>query len=359
MRILVIGDWHSEVHEEWVFRAFKALGHEVYPFGWNVYFKPKRSSNRPMGKFEYYFLKIQNRIIMGPKVAALNRDVLQAVDRLRPDILFVYRGTHLLPITLCRIKEKNPAIVLIGYNNDNPFAPGQIYGLWRHFLRGISYYDLMLAYRAQNVEDFKLAGAKRVHLLRSWFVPERNFPVELSPEEQEKYKSDVVFAGNYEPQGRIEWLEEIVKAGFNLRLFGPGEYWDRKIRRSSWLHHLAPVKQVWGEDYNKALCGAKVALCLLSKLNQDTYTRRCFEIPATKTLLLSEYTDDLTNLYTEGVEAEFFRSKDELIAKLNRYVSNEVLRRRVAEAGYRRVVADGHDVISRMRQVLTWVNEIH
>ena len=358
MRILLIGDWHSEVHEEWVFRAFKTLGHEVHPFGWYGYFKPKRSLTSTTGKFERNFLKIQNRIIIGPKVATLNRDVLHAVDQFGPDMVFVYRGTHLWPDTLRQIKERHPATVLVGYNNDNPFVSAPVYGLWRYFLRGISHYDLVLAYRIQNTTDFKLAGAKRVHLLRSWFVRERNHPVELSREEQVEYGSDVVFAGNYEPQGRLEWLEEISKAGFNLRLFGPGKYWDKIILKSPWLQHLAPVNQVWGENYNKALCGAKVALCLLSKLNRDTYTRRCFEIPATKTLLLSEYTDDLATLYTEGVEAEFFRSKDELIAKLNRYVPNEALRRSVAEAGYRRVVADGHDVLSRMRQVITWVNEL-
>jgi spore maturation protein CgeB len=93
-------------------------------------------------------------------------------------------------------------------------------------------------------------------------------------------------------------------------------------------------------------------------LNQDTYTRRCFEIPATKTMLLSEYSDDLATLYREGVEAEFFRSPQELTAKLRRYVPDEARRRSVAEAGYRRVVADGHDVISRMGQVITWVNEL-
>ena len=358
MRILVIGDWHSEVHEEWVFRAFTTLGHEVYPFAWHRYFEPRRPSTSHADQLARYFLKIQNRLIMGPKVVALNRDVVQAVDRLGPDMVFVYRGTHVLPNTLRQIKARNPRTVLIGYNNDNPFVSGQVHGLWRHFLRGISYYDLMLAYRAQNLEDFRLAGAKRVQLLRSWFVPERNHPVALSREDREHYGSDVVFAGNYEPQGRIEWLEEIVKAGFNLRLFGPGKYWDPKIRHSIWLRHLAPVKQVWGEEYNKALCGAKIALCLLSKINRDTYTRRCFEIPATRTMLLSEYTDDLATLYTEGVESEFFRSKSELIAKLNRYISDEVLRQRIAEAGYRRVVADGHDVLSRMRQVIAWTNEL-
>ncbi len=358
MRILVIGDWHSEVHEEWVFRAFTALGHEVQPFGWHTYFKPRRSVSGAAGTLEHIALKIQNRLILGPRVAALNRDAARAADRFRPDMVFVYRGTHLLPRTLRLIKASNPAMVLVGYNNDNPFVSGQVYGLWRHFLRGLADYDLMLAYRSKNIEDFRSAGAPRVHLLRSWYVQERNHPVALSPDEQAQYESDVVFVGNYERQGRLEWLEEIVKAGFKLRLFGPGKYWDRHVSKSPWLHHLAPVKQVWGQEYNKALCGAKVALCFLSKLNQDTYTRRCFEIPATKTMLLSEYSDDLSTLYHEGVEAEFFQSKDELITKLHRYVPDAARRRRVAEAGYRRVVADGHDVISRMRQVLAWVNEL-
>ncbi|MEJ2671402.1 MAG: glycosyltransferase [Deltaproteobacteria bacterium] len=358
MRILLIGDWHSEVHEEWIYRAFQTLGHEVYPFRWQRYFQLDQPLSGPAGKLAQYVLRAQNRFIIGPRVAALNREVLQEAERFGPDLVFVYRGTHIWPETLRRLKAGHPGAVLAGYNNDNPFGSGQVRGLWRFFLRGLPDYDLVLAYRPQNLTDFKMAGAKRVELLRSWFVPERNHPVELSQEDREEYGSEVVFAGNYEPEGRLEWLEEVSKAGFQLKLFGPGQYWDKVLRRSPYLSHLAPVRQVWGEDYNKALCGAKVALCLLSKMNLDTYTRRCFEIPATKTMLLSEYTDDLATLYVEGEEAEFFRSKQELIAKLRRYVADEALRRRVAEAGYRRVVADGHDVVSRMRQVITWVNEL-
>jgi spore maturation protein CgeB len=115
---------------------------------------------------------------------------------------------------------------------------------------------------------------------------------------------------------------------------------------------------VWGEDYNKALCGAKVALCFFSKLNHDTYTRRCFEIPATNTVLLSEYSDELATLYQAGVEADFFKTKEELMQKIHRYVDNEPLRISVGQAGYHRVVADGHDVVSRMQQVLEWAEQV-
>lgn len=103
--------------------------------------------------------------------------------------------------------------------------------------------------------------------------------------------------------------------------------------------------------------GAKIALCFLSRLNRDTYTRRCFEIPATVTMLLSEYSSDLATLYQEGVEADFFRSKEELIQKLDFYIGNDQIRKSVAEAGYRSVMKDGHDVVSRMKQVLSWISQ--
>jgi len=121
---------------------------------------------------------------------------------------------------------------------------------------------------------------------------------------------------------------------------------------------LLPVRLVWGDDYNRALSGAKIALCFFSKLNRDTYTRRCFEIPATNTLLLSEYSDDLASIYREGIDAVFFRTKDEMIIKIQKYLGDYQLRSTVAASGFQRVYAEGHDVISRMKQVVEWVKTI-
>ena len=131
--------------------------------------------------------------------------------------------------------------------------------------------------------------------------------------------------------------------------------WNSLLAKSVVLKHLAPVYLVWNEDYNKALCGAKIALCFYSKLNRDTYTRRCFEIPAAGTLLLSEYSDDLASLYQVGEEVDMFKTKQEMIQKINLYLDNDDLRRRVAANGNQRVIADGHDIVSRMEKVLDFV----
>lgn len=351
MKILVAGDWHSKLHEEAVYRAFKTLGHEVYRFSWYEYFKSSFSGT--FSFIENFTKKFQNKFIIGTIINAINNDFIKTVNTYQSDIIFLYRGTHIKCKTLQTIKQNFPSTILIGYNNDDPFAHGHPYWLWRHFLPSIPEYDMILAYRYHNIEDFKRAGAKQVHLLRSWFVPEYNYPVILSDEDKRQFECDVVFIGHYEPDGRLEILDEIVKHGFKLKIFGTE--WNEVIHKSRLLSQFRTIKAVRDADYNKALNSAKVALCFLSKLNRDTYTRRCFEIPATKTLLLSEYSEDLATLYQEGVEADFFRTKEELISKLKCYIENDQLRQSVAEAGYRRVIHDGHDVVSRMQQVLEWV----
>ena len=51
------------------------------------------------------------------------------------------------------------------------------------------------------------------------------------------------------------------------------------------------------------------------------------------------------------------KTKEELIRIIRRYVNDESLRESVADAGYLRVNVDGHDVVSRMKQVLEWVEQ--
>ena len=358
MRILVACDWYSDVHEDGVYQAYQEIGHDVFKFKWYQYFQLEENSSPFISIIDSFWHKFQDKFIVGPIVNKINYDFIKAVEKYQPDVISLYRATHITKKTLRKIKNKNPSTFLISHNEDDPFTKDHPYWLWRNFHAAIPEYDLVLAHRLRNVEQYENAGAKNVKFLRSWFAPERTHSVELSSVDKLKFECDVVFVGHFEDDGRVEFLEEIIKNGFNLKLFGPGKYWDKILKESPYLHHFAPLQLAWGNDYNKALCGAKIALCFMSKLNKDTYTRRCFEIPATKTVLLSEHSDELESLYRAGIEADFFKSKEELISKLHRYVDNVTLRESVAVAGYQRVVIDGHDVVSRMKQVLDWTGQL-
>lgn len=199
------------------------------------------------------------------------------------------------------------------------------------------------------------ARAISVHLLRSYFIPEEDYPVSQA-EIPDRFRCDVVFAGHYEDDSRVEMLEAICEAGYHLNLFGGG--WDvalPKLRPDSPLRAKYPISPATKADYRYAIGGAKVALCFLSTLNHDTYTRRSFQIPAMKTAMLSQYTEDLATLYEPDQEAVFFRDQQELLDMLARLLGDEAWRQSVAEAGYAKVYAAGHNVGSRMR---VWLQEV-
>lgn len=356
MKILLAGDWHSELHEEAAAHALETLGHTVARFAWHGYFHV--TGHSLAARLRRLSCRAQNKYLWGGRVQRLNRDLIALAQRVQPDAVFIYRGTHVFAQTLRVIRAVVPGVVLVGYNNDDPFAPGHVPGLWRYFIAGLPELDLALAYRHANLQDFRRAGARRVELLRSWYIPERNHPVVLSEQELARFSCDVVFIGHYEADTRLACLEEVVKRGWRLRLFGHDAGWRPVLESSPLLRHLNPVNTVWGGDYNRALNGARIALCFFSKLNRDTYTRRCFEIPASGALLLSEYSDDLAGMFAPGVEADYFASPEEFGEKLDRYLRDENLREKVAHAGHARLVCDRHDVAARMRQVIMWVDEI-
>lgn len=354
MKILIVGDWHSELHEEAMFRAFQELGHEPIRFAWHHYFKIEPHSS----KLKYITTKFQGKYMLGSIVNKLNNDLVQKAIAEQPDILFIYRGSHIYPSTLKKIKQANSYIKLLGYNNDDPFSPNYPKWKWRHFLACIPEYDIVFAYRLHNIPELKAAGAKRVELLRSWFIPSINYPVTLSDDDKKTYECDIVFIGHYEADSRLTCIERIVKNNWKLNLFGHDYGWHPAIKKSGILSELMPIKNVWGESYNKALSGAAISLCFLSKLNRDTYTRRCFEIPASGSMLMTEYTDDLATMFEDEKEAVFFKSPDDLIKKLDFYLKNKQRRLDIANAGLMRVHRDGNDVISRMKAVIQLSNTI-
>ncbi|WP_287601762.1 glycosyltransferase [Thiothrix sp.] len=347
MKILIAGDWHSDLHEETMFRALIALEQQALRFAWHIYFD-KNSRNY----LSLIYARFQRKYMLGCTVDKINHDLIEKIEEEQPDILFIYRGTHIYQKTLQIIKKTNTRIKIFGYNNDDPFSTKYPKWQWRHFVKSIPEYDVLFAYRKHNLPELDAAGAKKSALLRSWFDPLRSYPVTLNQSEIQEYGCDVVFIGHYEDDERLDYLREIIRNGYKLKIWGPGYDWNPIIKKIPEFKHFPPIRLAWGEEYNKALCASKIALCFHSKLNRDTYTRRNFEIPASGTFMLSSYSEDLASLFAEGKEADYFTTKDELISKLNKYLSNDELRTNIAKMGREKVYSAKHDVKSRMQEIL-------
>lgn len=353
-RIMVVGDYVWPWYQEACARALEELGCSVIRLGWFGDF-----SRWVAGHFEPVYHsqwhRIQYRFGWGPTIWRVARRMLQVAEQEQPDIVLFYNVTILSPGTVRQLRRLLPNAVLCQYSNDNPFSPLAIPGLWRHYVRSIPFFDAHFTYRYSNIADYYRLGAHRVELLRSYFIPEDDYPV---PEEEipDRFKCDVMFAGHYEDDGRIEYLDAICRAGFKLNLFGSG--WQGalgKLGTDSPLRSQYPISPVFGADYRYAVCGAKVALCFLSKLNCDTYTRRSFQIPAMRVAMLSEYTDDMADLFRPNLDACYFRTRAEMLEQLRRLLRDANLRNGIAASGYNRVYANNHSVVGRME---TWLNQV-
>ena len=205
-------------------------------------------------------------------------------------------------------------------------------------------------YRESNVSDCKNIGCAKVEILRSYYLKERNFPMDKGKIELQV--PEILFLGHYEADNRREYLELLSKSGVKIGL------------PNSWRGKIDPENIEFLNDtsthYNEMLNATKIAIVFLSSINKDTYTRRCFEIPATKTLMLSVYTDDLAGMFEENKEAVYFRTKEEFVEKVKYYLAHDNEREIIGEAGYRRVIRDGHEISDRAEQIIevyTSVNE--
>ncbi len=374
MKILLSEEWHSHIFAEPFFQRFRELGvdshafQEAPYFGGDAYFRGdgrkgstasyfrgdgrkggfggdgRRRSTARMGSL---LGRVQRRLGFGPAFQRLNADLLRTVERLRPEVVFLFRGDAILPETLQGLRSLGAQVV--GWNNDDPFSEHAHARRWRHFVNGIPGYDRLWGYRMSNVEEFRRRGCPRVGLLRSFYLRELNFPV--SDPIADSLRSQVAFLGHWEDDGREDFIEALLREpGLDFKLWGT--LWERSRLARELAKRFGRIRPVYREDYNLAINGAGIGLVFLSRLNHDTYTRRCFEIPITGTLMLSEYTPDLASLFEEGVEAEFFRGPGELLDKVRFYVRNDEARRRVGLAGRARVLRDGHEALDRAKQVL-------
>lgn len=347
MKVLVVGDWLAEIYEESFYNAFKEHGCNVARFSWIQYFKYYQYANRfevkcnPIASFYY---RIQNRFTFGPVVSKINNDLVRVARTESYDLIFIYRGTHVYPKTIKALK-KTGALVF-GYNNDDPFSKYYPKYFWRHFLRGVKDYDYIFSYREKNIQDYSSIGYSKTSILRSYYLKNNNYHMSVVREE---YYSDVVFIGHFEDDGRDKIILYLLNSGVKLKLYGTG--WERSVLYDDIKKMVGAISPVYSE-YNEVLNGAKIALVFLSKKNNDTYTRRVFEIPATKTVMVSEYTDDMATMFESRKEIFFFSDKEECLNVINELLSQPQLIQDVAEQAYNRLIEDGHEVFDRVTQVI-------
>ena len=337
-KILIAGNWRAEIHEASLERGFNFLGCEVFRFSFLEVFP------------ESIFGKIQRKLSFGPHINLLNRRFVEKCRNTRPNIIFIYRNLFISRESLLEVRAAIPKVKIFYYNNDDAFSNLYPFMYWQRHKTCVPVCDVIFAYRKKNICEYNAIGARRCELLPPWFL-QKNIRV---PRKKE-FSCDILFAGHYEHDGRLAFVKRLAQTQYSFRLFGPE--WNKIVSSEPELRHLYPVSYLSGDDYIDSLNSARVCLSFFSHLNNDQYTRRCFEIPAAGSVLAAPETQGLNDFVQAGLEYLPFSNVDDLIRALTSILDNNKKRYEIAKNGNKRIIDGENSEYDRAKFILKFYEE--
>ncbi len=342
MKILYAGTLSpndSALYRMW---ALERLGHIVVPL--NAYrYEPPNALLR----------KIGFRLVVGPEVTRLNRDLLRLAEIERPDVLWADKLLAVWPKTLDQLRALG--IATVSYMIDNPFGTRRDPG-WRLYMRSIPGYDLHVVQRDKNIADYRDRGARDVIKIQTAYEPTLHFAPPTGGSDADRDR-EVSFIGTpYDD--RAETLVRLANTGeFGVTISGNEAQWRRALAPEAFAR-LYREGELYQQRYREAIWRSQVNLSFLTHSNQDEFVHKSFEIAACGGFLLAERSAGHLARFLEDEEAVFFSGYDELLAKVRRYLPDEAARLRIATAGRLRAERDGYHNDRQVGLIVARADEI-
>jgi spore maturation protein CgeB len=342
-RILCIGETWRGSDAKSAFDALVRLGHDIQVID-EWHFFPTR--------WRSLFLRAMRKLLSPLLVRQLTRAATTSIKDFRPHLLFVFKGRWVHERVVERASACGVASVNIypdvSFTVHGPYLP-----------RTLKRYDQVFNTKSYGIADMKKRlGITNVSLMPPGFDPALHRPLKLKADEHERFDCDVAFIGTWSP--KKEQLLSALKLGLpqvQLRIWGC--QWER--RSVSNLDTCIEGREVTGDEYVKAICGAKICLGLLSEMRSgassgDLITARTFQIPACGAFMLHERNVEVAEYFEEDVDVVFFANANELATKTLYYLQNDSLRSKIARAGLSRSHRDHYSIDERLGMVVEWFN---
>lgn len=267
-----------------------------------------------------------------------NQRLIETCTRERPDLFWLDTGEWVQPATLAWMRSRG--ILLVRHMTDAlwPRKPLWLRVERRSLRRCMPDFDLVLTTNERDVEDLKGRMGDKIQRTDLGYDHRRFDPSPLTPELQRQWANEIVFVGHHEARTEAAALA-LIDAGVPITVYGHSR-WFRSKNRGRLGANLKP--QLSNAEYEAALKGAKIGLCMVSEWNYNQTAARSFEIPASGTFLLAMRTPHHLECFTEGEEAEFFANHKELIEKARYYLEHKAQREAIARRGQQRCVESGY-----------------
>lgn len=257
--------------------------------------------------------------------------LLNQIENYKPDILYIQSPTYFSPLFLKKIKRR---VKLLMAQIASPLPP-----LW--FFKP---YDLVISSLPNYVEYF------RKNKINSEYLKLAFEPEILNYLEKKENEYPITFIGSFANVHKkfIPIFEEVAKKfGNKFFIWGFGiENTKSKILMNCYQG------EAFGLDMYNILYNSKISLNRHSKISQNyANNMRLYEATGCGAMLITDYKDNLNELFKIGGEIEIYHNADELIDKISFYLENESQRKKIAEAGQKRTLTE-HNYLNRMRELL-------
>ena len=277
------------------------------------------------------------------------QEEIRKIVEFRPDFVLGYGFSAVIRIENSHFFAAMK-IPTVHYFADDPFHPGtkpDLQLVADDRLASICVWD------RNYIEPLSESGFTNVHYLP--LAANTKVFRKLDPDEYEKieYKCRISFAGNGDIPGRLPYLAKLTDLG--LTVFGD---------ESRWLKHAGhtPVFKAYrgflrSEEELCALYNtAMINLNITVGQGKTSANFRVFSVTASGGFLLTDYKDDLEDLFDIDSEIVCYRTPEELRRKVAYYLSNPVEMKRIAEAGHRRTLKN-HTFVHRAAEILDYIGE--
>ncbi len=288
---------------------------------------------RTIAPFKPFLRPLARKVGLSPRLDAQAEKILLAqIEEFKPDIVLNQDVFHVDARFARQIKG-------IG----GPILIGQV-GIVPSRGEDWSIYDLMISQLLRVVQSFRDAGVRSevVHLA---FQPDI-FDV-LPPAPGRSIDISFVGAVSADHQQRVALLEGVARR-YDLKLYGSGLH---TLPASSPLHRCYQG-EVWGVEMYQALRSSRITLnSHIDQAGSEAGNARLFEATGVGTFLLTDFKDNLHTLFDEGREVGVWRSVDDCLAMIDRYLANDDERDAIAAAGQARTLST-HTFRQRVDHIL-------
>lgn len=337
-RVLIIGPDFFDKNES-VEKAFIKKGWSSRVVGYR--------ESRPLS--ERIMLRLGIAGVEQRRRAAFNSDVVEAYNDFRPQLVFIIKGCGLFRETLEILGASRRVLWMM----DTIFRVPET-------MANIDLYDHIFSYEKTDVERLKEQGIKS-HFLAVAFDDSYYFPIENADKD-----IDIAFVGSLyaeKSEDREKLLDEII-ANFpdrNIQIYGK-YFCVRKPQRfvKYYLKGFSKYymnRDVQTSEVNKLYSRAKIVINIHHKQTKYSANTRFFELMGSRTFQIVDETGYIRDEFIPDETVVCYRSREELMDKIRKYLDNQELRERVAQNAYTEAISK-HTYEKRVDCVLDIIGDI-